>query len=142
MSEADKTVAQPSSNQRMALEAWWCRTRWPNPADWESGLRDPNWADQIEWAWKVWQAAQSAVETADSERLDWVLRNVSGAEWRRLGVVYSGDMTREALDGQRAPDPITAADAHAYATQHGIGILEAKRALESGAVKASDDHSP
>lgn len=40
----------------------------------------------------------------DSARLDWVLRNVSGAEWLRLGIIYSAGMTRDHLDRRIAPD--------------------------------------
>lgn len=40
----------------------------------------------------------------DSARLDWVLLNVSGAEWLRLGIIYSAGMTREHLDRRIAPD--------------------------------------
>lgn len=38
------------------------------------------------------------VETSDSDRLNWIFRNVSGAEWRRLGIIYSAGMTRTDLD--------------------------------------------
>jgi hypothetical protein len=43
-----------------------------------------------------------ALETADRQRLDWLLRHVSEAEWSRLGIVYGNDgPTREKLDGRR-----------------------------------------
>lgn len=35
---------------------------------------------------------------SDTARLDWVLRNVSGAEWYRLGIIYDSGMTRADLD--------------------------------------------
>lgn len=34
----------------------------------------------------------------DAERLDWLMRKVSGSELRRLGIVTSAGMTRELLD--------------------------------------------
>lgn len=34
----------------------------------------------------------------DSARLEWLLRHVSGAEFRRLGIIYSADCTRHDID--------------------------------------------
>lgn len=34
----------------------------------------------------------------DSERLDWLMRNVSGKEFRRLGVTYGGNCGRDRID--------------------------------------------
>lgn len=54
---------------------------------------------------RVMQWLHSQVKTSsDSARLDWVLRNVSGLEWRRLGIEYSAGMTRDDLDKRIAPD--------------------------------------
>lgn len=52
------------------------------------------------------QAANRLLETdhenhrlrADSERLEWLMRNVSGAEFRRLGIVYSAGCGRADID--------------------------------------------
>ena len=38
----------------------------------------------------------------DSDRLDWLLQNVSGAEFRRLGIIYSAGCTRDDIDKVRA----------------------------------------
>ena len=35
---------------------------------------------------------------ADSERLEWLLRNVSGEEFRRMGIVYSAGCARADID--------------------------------------------
>ena len=35
---------------------------------------------------------------ADSERLEWLLRNVSGEEFRRLGIVYHAGCARADID--------------------------------------------
>ncbi len=35
---------------------------------------------------------------ADSDRLEWLLRNVSGEEFRRLGIVYSAGCQRTDID--------------------------------------------
>ena len=34
----------------------------------------------------------------DSERLEWLMRNVSGKEFRRLGVIYGGNCGRDRID--------------------------------------------
>ena len=34
----------------------------------------------------------------DAERLEWLMRNVSGAEFRRLGVLYGGNCDRDRID--------------------------------------------
>ena len=34
----------------------------------------------------------------DSERLEWLMRNVSGKEFRRLGVTYGGNCERDRID--------------------------------------------
>lgn len=41
-----------------------------------------------------------AGETAivDAERLEWLMRNVSGKEFRRLGVTYGGNCGRDRID--------------------------------------------
>lgn len=45
---------------------------------------------------------------ADKDHLEWLMRNVSGAEWRRLGIIYSNGCTRADIDTARAA--ITAAE--------------------------------
>ena len=35
---------------------------------------------------------------ADSERLEWLMRNVSGEEFRRMGIVYSSGCARADID--------------------------------------------
>lgn len=35
---------------------------------------------------------------ADSERLEWLMRNVSGAEFRRMGIVYRAGCSRADID--------------------------------------------
>lgn len=46
-------------------------------------------------------------ELVDSERLEWLMRNISGIELRRLGIITSGGFTREHIDvaSQRKADP-------------------------------------
>lgn len=39
---------------------------------------------------------------ADRDRLEWLIQNVSGAEWRRLGIVYSAGCTRADIDAASA----------------------------------------
>ena len=44
-------------------------------------------------------ASQENVQLrADSDRLEWLLRNVSGKEFRRLGIVYSAGCARSDID--------------------------------------------
>ena len=38
------------------------------------------------------------VGLGDSERLEWLMRNVSGKEFRRLGVTYGGNCGRDRID--------------------------------------------
>jgi hypothetical protein len=38
----------------------------------------------------------------DTERLEWLMRNVSGAEFRRLGVRYGGNCGRDRIDAAMA----------------------------------------
>ena len=40
---------------------------------------------------------------ADSERLEWLMRNVSGKEFRRLGVTYGGNCGRDRIDAAMNP---------------------------------------
>ena len=42
--------------------------------------------------------AQKAQEHLDTTRLDWLMHNVSGAEWRKLGVFYGAGCSREDID--------------------------------------------
>ena len=49
-------------------------------------------------------AKVGAGETAaDSERLEWLMRNVSGKEFRRLGVTYGGNCGRDRIDAAMNP---------------------------------------
>lgn len=41
---------------------------------------------------------EGVTASGDAERLDWLMRQISGAELRRLGIVTSGGMTRKLLD--------------------------------------------
>lgn len=41
---------------------------------------------------------------ADKARLDWLMRNVSGMEFRRLGIVYSGNCGRADIDAAMKED--------------------------------------
>jgi len=43
-------------------------------------------------------AAEKARAIADGERLEWLMRNVSGEEFRRLGIVYSAGCERANID--------------------------------------------
>lgn len=52
-------------------------------------------ADQMQ-AYVLADRAQRQV--SDADRLDWVMRNVSGKAWRAIGVVYLADCDRGALD--------------------------------------------
>lgn len=45
------------------------------------------------------QAADSVLE--DAARLDWLLLHISGAEFRRIGVHYSGNASRADVDAAR-----------------------------------------
>lgn len=45
------------------------------------------------------QAADSVLE--DAARLDWLLLHISGAEFRRIGVHYSGNARRADVDAAR-----------------------------------------
>ncbi len=38
------------------------------------------------------------VGLGDSERLEWLMRNASGKEFRRLGVTYGGNCGRDRID--------------------------------------------
>ncbi len=37
-------------------------------------------------------------ESQDVRRLEWLMRNISGTEARRLGMVYSAGLTRKEID--------------------------------------------
>ena len=43
-------------------------------------------------------ATENSMLRADRERLEWMLRNVSGREYRRLGIVYHTGCTRADID--------------------------------------------
>ena len=49
--------------------------------------------------WEAARAAESVLE--DAARLDWLLLRISGAEFRRLGVHYSGNARRADVDAAR-----------------------------------------
>lgn len=48
----------------------------------------------------AWHAARLSAEAnaRDAERLDFVMHRVSGKEWRRIGVRYSDNCSRAAID--------------------------------------------
>ena len=53
-------------------------------------------------------AKVGAGETAaDSERLEWLMRNVSGKEFRRLGVTYGGNCGRDRIDAAMKPHNVS-----------------------------------
>ncbi len=53
------------------------------------------------------------VGLGDSERLEWLMRNVSGKEFRRLGVTYGGNCGRDRIDAaMKVGDDGTATDTH------------------------------
>ena len=53
---------------------------------------------------ECWNDAQKCAATAaDSERLEWLMRNVSGKEFRRLGVTYGGNCGRDRIDAAMKP---------------------------------------
>lgn len=54
---------------------------------------------------ECWNDAQKCAATAaDSERLEWLMRNVSGKEFRRLGVTYGGNCGRDRIDAAMKPN--------------------------------------
>jgi len=60
-------------------------------------LGDWQYADrEAAWRWMFEQGRKAAAE--DTERLEWLMRNVSGAEFRRLGVRYGGNCGRDRID--------------------------------------------
>lgn len=48
----------------------------------------------------AWRMAQTKLDACapDGERLEWLMRNVSGKELRRIGVKTSGNCDRAAID--------------------------------------------
>lgn len=52
--------------------------------------------------------SETAGTHPDTVRVEWLLRYVCGAEWRRLGAVYSAGMNRTALNDLMAPKEPTA----------------------------------
>lgn len=46
--------------------------------------------------------AENEVLRAEAERLDWLMLSVSGKEFRRIGVEYSGNCGRAAIDAARS----------------------------------------
>jgi|GEM_PF-2433475 len=63
---------------------------WKSLGDWEYADRE------AAWRWMFEQGRKAAAE--DTERLEWLMRNVSGAEFRRLGVRYGGNCGRDRID--------------------------------------------
>lgn len=47
---------------------------------------------------KVCSIFNATAQAADSQRLEWMMRCVSGAELRRIGVHYTANCTREDID--------------------------------------------
>jgi hypothetical protein len=71
-------------------------------------------------------ADQPAAPHPDSARLDWLMDHVSGAEFRRLGIIYTNGMTREHIDraaSQTVAAPATSMDSegavHFHSTTEG-----------------------
>ena len=53
---------------------------------------------------ECWNDAQKCAATAaDSERLEWLMRSVSGKEFRRIGVTYGGNCDRDRIDAAMKP---------------------------------------
>lgn len=65
-------------------------------------MGDWKYADrEAAWKWMFEQGRKCA--EADTERLEWLMRNVSGAEFRRLGVNYGGNCGRDRIDAAMKP---------------------------------------
>ena len=57
---------------------------------------------------------------SDSDRLDWLLRNVSGAELHRIGIFYSAGCTRSDVDRAMSPNaPLSRSSAEAAGSARG-----------------------
>lgn len=69
-------------------------------------LGDWQYADrEAAWKWMFEQGRKAAEE--DTDRLEWLMRNVSGAEFRRLGVTYGGNCGRDRIDAaMKTPNAI------------------------------------
>jgi len=42
--------------------------------------------------------AEAQFSVSDTERVEWLLRKISGKEARRLGIIYSAGLTRQDID--------------------------------------------
>ena len=73
-------------------------------------------AGRVSYDTEPWQAAADPATIAallaelddarrDAKRLDWLLMEVSGAEFRRIGVEYSGNAGREDIDAAMKGTP-------------------------------------
>ena len=51
--------------------------------------------------WGVQPSPASQGDALDAARLDWLLLHISGAEFRRIGVHYSGNASRADVDAAR-----------------------------------------
>lgn len=67
------------------------------------GSREATSAEVIMWAEiERLRAHETPDQHPDTVRLEWLLRNVSGAEWRRLGVLYGDGPNRTLLNDAMA----------------------------------------
>jgi hypothetical protein len=93
--------------------AWQSRSRYWDGAPWSAWQtfnsaeeRAADWAPYIgsEWQCQTRElyATPRAAEAGDTERLDWIMRNVRGSELRRIGVHTSGGESRPAIDAARS----------------------------------------
>ncbi len=103
--QAQAAESVPAGDERATFEANW-RARNPHmPLN--SRLRDDGrYGDHlIQKEWEAWQAraARASADSVqeDAARLDWLLLRVSGAEFRRIGVHYSGNARRADVDAAR-----------------------------------------
>lgn len=68
---------------------------------WDGDADVTAWAMANGYQWEIRLAKRLALlDMLEDEikRVDWMLGNISGAEWRRLGVIYSGNPDRLHVD--------------------------------------------
>ena len=83
-----------------------CRDAFPIPVHgdpienyWSAAIEDP--ANVPAYLQEIAKRKQAGSVQDDSARLDWLLLRVSGAEFRRIGVHYSGNARRADVDAAR-----------------------------------------
>ena len=83
-----------------------CRDAFPIPAHgdpienyWSAAIEDPS--NVPAYLQEIAKRKQAGSVQDDSARLDWLLLRVSGAEFRRIGVHYSGNARRADVDAAR-----------------------------------------